>query len=333
MSNPFDYHGVLAPFMKGFLRMKEACGQRVISTKWAFKEFDEFTVSYGLSEPIITRELVEAWRSTRINDCSRTLHGKCSRIAQLARYMNEQGIKSYIMPLPKCENSRGYTPYIFTEQQMANIFQEADKLMRESHRKDDPIISIPCLLRLLYSTGLRITEAISLTNKDVDIHRGFLRVGTWGNTKNGEERLVPIGESLKSCIIKYSHYRNRLPVQDIKNDDHPFFVKLNGEPLSCANAYRWFRKVYSQCGIKFRGDHFGPRVHDLRHTMATHSMAKMIREGMDIYMALPLLSGCLGHQSLSSTEGYVRLCCGEYPDLLEKCSDLNNFIYGKEDFT
>lgn len=66
--------------------------------------------------------------------------------------------------------------------------------------------------------------------------------------------------------------------------------------------------------------------------MATHSMAKMIREGMDIYMALPLLAGCLGHQSLSSTEGYVRLCCGEYPDLLEKCSDLNNFVYGKEDF-
>lgn len=333
MSNPFEYQGVLAPYMKAFIRMKEACGQLIISTKWTFKEFDEFTIEYGLSEPVITRELTEAWRRTRINDCSRTLHGKCSRIAQLARYMNEQGIRSYVMPLPKCENSRGYTPYIFSEQQMAAIFREADGLLRQSHRKDDPIISIPCLIRLLYSTGLRITEAVSLDNKDVDIRRGFLRVGTWGNTKNGEERIVPVNESLKSCLIQYTHYRSMLPARGIEDDNHAFFVKLNGEPLSCANAYNWFRKVYSHCGIEFRGDHYGPRVHDLRHTMATHSLAKMIREGIDVYAALPLLSGCLGHKTLSATEGYVRLSCSEYPDLLDVCTDLNNFIHGKEDVT
>ena len=160
MTDPFNYKGVLSPYMKAIIRMKEACGQTILPTKWTYKEFDEFTIQYGITEPIITKELTDAWASTRLNDCSRTFHGKCSRIAQLAKYMNEHGIKSYIMPLPKCDNDRAFIPYIFTEKQMQDIFNETDLLLRESHRKDDPIISIPCLLRLLYSTGLRITEAV-----------------------------------------------------------------------------------------------------------------------------------------------------------------------------
>lgn len=327
MTNPFDYQGVLAPYMKALIRIKESCGQAVIGTKWTYKEFDEFTIQYGLSEPIITKELIDTWAKLRENDCSRTFYAKCSRLSQLARYMNEHGLKSYIMPLPKYTNDRGFTPYIFTGKQMQAIFQESDRLLRQSHRKDDPIISVPCLIRLLYSTGLRITEAISLRNKDVDLDRNILKVGTWGSTKNGEERLVPICNTLKKNLQKYLHYRSMLPVQDITDDCHSFFIKLDGTALSSANAYLWFRKIYTKCGIAYKGEHFGPRVQDLRHTMATHSLAKMMREGLDIYAALPLLSASLGHKSLSSTEGYVRLTCSEYPELLEQCSSLNNFIY------
>lgn len=331
MTNPFDYRGVLAPYMKGLIRIKESCGLNVISTKWAYKEFDEFTIQYGLSEPVITKNLIGAWAKCRENDCSRTFYGKCSKLSQLAKYMNEHGVKSYIMPLPKCTNDRGFTPYIFTEEQMQAIFQESDRLLRESRRKDDPILSVPCLIRLLYSTGLRITEAISLRNKDVDLDRNVLKVGTWTSTKNGEERLVPICNSLKENLLKYLHYRSMLPVQGITDSDHPFFIKLNGTAVSSPNAYNWFKKVYTKCGIVYKGDRFGPRVQDLRHTMATHSLAKMVREGLDVYTALPLLAACLGHKSLSSTEGYVRLTCNEYPELLEQCSSLNNFIYPEKD--
>lgn len=331
MTSPFTYSGPLAQYMKSYVRMKEACGLTIISTKWTFKEFDDFTITYGLTEPIITKELTDAWLATRINDCSRTLHGKCSRISQLAKYMAEHGVNSYIMPLPKCDNDRSFTPYIFTHKQMEEIFRETNKLLRESHRKDDPIISIPCLIRLLYSTGLRITEAVSLRNVDVDLTNDVLKVGTWGSTKNGEERLVPICSSLKHCLVQYVHYRNMLPVKSVKDPERPFFVKLNGDALSSANAYRWFRKVYQKCGIAYRGEKFGPRVHDLRHTMGTHSLAKMVQCGLDVYTSLPLLAGCLGHKSLEATEGYVRLTCSEYPELQKQCVDLNNFIYGKEE--
>ena len=87
---------------------------------------------------------------------------------------------------------------------MKAIFRESDNLLRESHRIDDPIISIPCLIRLLYSTGLRITEAVSLRNEDVDLELNVIKVGVCQNTKNNEERYVPICQSLRKVLIHSS---------------------------------------------------------------------------------------------------------------------------------
>lgn len=327
MNKPFDYKGVFAPYMDGYIKMKESCGFKILNTKWFFKEFDEYTIKKGLTSADLTRGLIDDWVRTKRNDCDRTLCGKYSHLAQLALYMNEHGVKAYIPPIHKCTNSRGFIPYIFSEQQMLPIFKESDNLLRESHRKDDPIISIPCLIRLLYSTGMRITEALSLRNKDVDLGNNVLKIGVCLDTKNGEERYIPICESLKMNLSQYVKYRNRLGIKDINNPEHIFFVKLNGTEVSAACAYKWFRKVYERCGIPYKGDRFGPRVHDLRHSMATNSMNKMINKGLDVYSALPLLSACLGHKHLTTTEKYIRLTCEYYPDLQKKCASLNDFVY------
>lgn len=331
MNDLFEYKGVFAPYMSGYVQMKESCGFKILNTKWFFKDFDEYTIRIGLTKPTLTKELIDNWVQTRKNDCSRTLYGKYSHLAQLARYMNEQGVMAYITPVPKNSNSRGFVPYIFSDAQMASIFKESDNLLRESHRMDDPIISIPCLIRLLYSTGLRITEAVSLRNEDVDLTLNVIKVGVCKDTKNGEERYVPVCDSLRKVLTQYLDYRKKLKIKGIESPEHAFFVKLDGTPITSANAYRWFRKVYERCGITYQGDRFGPRVHDLRHSMATNSLNKMIRNGWDIYAALPLLSACIGHKSMTSTEGYVRLTGEYYPELLKQCESLNDFIYPQED--
>jgi site-specific recombinase XerD len=327
MDNVFEYRSVLAPYMYGLIAIKESQGFIMLSMKWFFKEFDSFVINYGLEEPVITQKLVEAWRKTNINDCGRTLYGKCSALVQLARYMCERGKNSYIMILPGQVNDRGYTPYIFSEDQMQAIFEESNRLVRESHRMDDPVMAIPCLIRLLYSTGLRITEAISIRNEDVHLDLGYIHVR---ESKNGSERLVPVCDTLKQSLMQYIKYRNMLPLKGLQEREHLFFVKLDGTEVSSPCAYKWFRKVYTKCGIPYKGDGFGPRLHDVRHSMAVHTLAKLVREGMDVYTALPLLSACLGHTQLSSTEHYVRLTNSEYPELLKQCSSLNDFIYPKQ---
>jgi site-specific recombinase XerD len=209
---------------------------------------------------------------------------------------------------------------------MRVIFDESNRLIRESHRMDDPVMAIPCLIRLLYSTGLRITEAVSIRNEDIHLDRNYIHVR---ESKNGSERLVPVCDTLKQSLMQYINFRNKLPLNGLQEREHLFFVKLDGTEVTASCVCKWFRKVYTKCGIPYKGDRFGPRLHDLRHTMAVHAPVKLIREGMDVYEALPLLSTCLGHTRLSSSERYVRLTDCEYPELLKQCSSLNDFIYPK----
>lgn len=88
--------------------------------------------------------------------------------------------------------------------------------------------------------------------------------------------------------------------------------------------------VYQLCSIPYKENRFGTRLHDLRHSMAVHTLAKLIREKMDRYAALPLMSVCLGYAQLASKQHYVRLAYCEYAELLKLCSSLNDFIYPKE---
>jgi integrase/recombinase XerD len=69
--------------------------------------------------------------------------------------------------------------------------------------------------------------------------------------------------------------------------------------------------------IPFTGNRKGPRIHDIRHSFACHSFLKLSDEGMDLYCSWPYLSTYLGHQSLESTEQYIRLTSQMYPELLK----------------
>jgi integrase/recombinase XerD len=73
----------------------------------------------------------------------------------------------------------------------------------------------------------------------------------------------------------------------------------------------------------------GPRVHDLRHTFAVTSLANMAESGIDLYVSLPVLSTYLGHQSLESTNQYVRLTKHIYPHLINDVNLICQDVFPK----
>ena len=139
----------------------------------------------------------------------------------------------------------------------------------------------------------------------------------------------PICESMKEVLETYMRYRDRMPINGISADNSLLFVKSDGTSIRTNCVYQHLRKLFDKCGIPFKGDHHGPRVHDLRHTNAVHALVQMGHNGMDLYTALPILSTSLGHHSLSATEQYVRLTCAMYPEMEEQCSEINAFVYPK----
>lgn len=289
------------------------------------KEFDDFANAEILAEPYITEMFIKKWRATRVADCDRTLYAKYSAWSQLTTLMSRCGCPCFIPRLPK-EPKPDFTPYIFTQEQISAIFAAADEYRLYDIRMGTALISMPALLRLLYSTGMRISEALSIRNDDIHLDEHYIHLR---KTKNGSERIVPLGESMEKVLIEYITYRDRMPVKGIADGKSLLFVKSDGTCIMAGCVYQHLRKLLDKCDIPHKGNHHGPRIHDLRHTNAVHALVQMGHAGMDLYTGLPILSTCLGHHSLSATEQYVRLTCAMYPKLEEQCSEINAFVYPK----
>lgn len=132
MSEQFIYKSVFAPYFKDFLAMKENQVSDIVRIKWMLLEFDKFFVNNNVSDVFITKSMIDAWKCTRIHDKKKTLYDKVSMFRQFCLYLCHIGKECYIPKLPKKEYS-DFTPYVFTREQIQNIFETCDKQRMHSH--------------------------------------------------------------------------------------------------------------------------------------------------------------------------------------------------------
>ena len=84
-----------------------------------------------------------------------------------------------------------------------------------------------------------------------------------------------------------------------------FFLNLRAERLRKSEFNHWFAKLIAQVGLEGAGERVRPRPHDLRHTMAVHTLIDWHRSGEDIDRRMPELSTFLGHADPASTYWYL----------------------------
>lgn len=319
----YNFESIFAPHMKSFLKMKAATGIGTLSYKKILNEFDLFFMANNIKNLSITRSLILKWEKTRENDSRSTLYGKYCILSQFCRYMCHTGYACYIPRLPG-RSFVNFIPYIFTHEQIQLFFSICDSLVMNYRGKECILFSLPALFRLLYSTGLRISETISLRNRDIDFKRQYIVIR---KTKNQQQRLVPLNVSMQEVMQQYKTARDRMPLEDTANPDSFFFISPAGHPLIDKSVYNWFRVILRKCGIPHLGNKMGPRVHDFRHTCAVHSLMKQVRSGIDIYCALPVLSVFLGHRQIRGTEKYIRLTQEMYPEIIKLEQSLTSFVF------
>lgn len=325
MSKQFIYKSVFAPYFNSFLEMKKTMGFGLTKFHWILLEFDKFFIETGAEDLYITREQITEWSNTRINDSKRTLYDKYSVLRQLCFYLCHLGHECYIPQMPKHQWPE-FIPYVFTHEQMGKVFKASDKLILSNNNLNCGLFAIPALLRLLYSSGLRIGEALSIKNEDVDFVRQLIVLK---KTKNQMQRLVPLHPSLFEVLIQYKEARDKMPMQGLSAPKGFFFISTIGKPLNRKSVYPWFRKIIEECSIPHIGNNQGPRIHDIRHTCAVHSLIKLVGDGLDIYCALPILSVFLGHKTIIGTERYVRLTQEMYPEIIKMEQSITSFIFPK----
>ncbi len=306
----------LAPFIKSYVDFKRSLGYKY-SDMYTFSSLDRFLFDQSYESLGLSEEILRQWSQLRPNETDVNRYKRIDTIRNLSIYLNGIGYPSYVPMLPK-RYTTSFKPYIFTDDELMRFFEACDNMeYNPSYQSLHHIC--PALFRLLYGCGLRVSEALSLKREDVNLVDGFIIIH---ETKNGEERKLPLSESLKSVLSQYCNYcRINAYGQDY------FFVKRNGERCSSDTIYRRFRKILYCAKISHSGKGHGPRVHDLRHSFSVHSLANMAEQGLDLYYCLPLLSKYLGHKSLAATDGYVRLTADMYPKLINDVNKICAFVF------
>lgn len=320
MNNRSVSTGVLAPYINDFINMRINLGFKSKSPKYSLLAFDVFAKKKGLECITITQELAEQWCSRRPNEATDTWCHRNGFLRQLCIYLCNLGYESYIPPKIFSKHDT-FIPYIFPEDELQALFNACDSLVLYDKHARSGIMVIPILIRMLAATGIRIGEATNLLNKDVNLDLNYLILR---NCKNGKDRMVPISESLADSCRQYRKYRDLLPP-----NSNFFFVKMNGCRCPSNSFSRWWNALLKIAGIKHRGKIAGPRLQDLRHTFCVRSMARLAKQGNDLYYILPILSTYVGHQSLAATDGYVRMTAEMYPDLLSQTDSICSYLFSE----
>jgi site-specific recombinase XerD len=195
---------------------------------------------------------------------------------------------------------RPYKPYIFTLKELACLLEEAGSW---KNRKRHSFLgwTMETLIHLIYACGLRQGEALRLKIKDIDFDENTLSL--W-KTKFHKERLVPFGARIRQRLIDYLAARAGQYPELVSPEDYVFC-----HSRGCYKGKGWidakFRRILVACGLAKPKGRGYPRLHDLRHSMATHRLYKWYQEGHNILNKLPLLSTYLGHVSIENTQVYI----------------------------
>jgi integrase/recombinase XerD len=235
------------------------------------------------ASPERLKELGEAWMPLQRTSVAR----KSAALRRFFAFLADEGIRpddpSAALPRPA---SGRPLPKILDHKAIESLFQELER------RKDEPrSLRMRALLELLYGSGLRATELVSLPRNAISPDKPFIIL----KGKGGRERLVPISDRARAATASWSATVPK---------DSPWLFPSGRKHLSRVRLYQLLKELAADAGIP--PDRISPHV--LRHAFATH----LLEGGADL-RALQLL---LGHADIATTQIYTHVDSRRLVDLV-----------------
>jgi integrase len=245
----------------------------------------------------ITREIVERWTESMAHLSPNTRINRLCVLRKFCQYLSYFDPRTCLIHRSCSLRRTRPAPYIYTGKELRRIMAAASRLGPPGSFRP---VTVSNLIGLLYTTGLRVGEALSLTLGDVDLKQRVVEVR---QGKFSKSRYVPLSPSATTQLARYLLLRLKAGFSTASTA--PVFPGRQGGRYWESTFATAFLQVLRSIGLRGPKGQRGPRIHDLRHSFAVNRLLAWYRQRASLAAKLPLLSTYMGHSTISGTEVYL----------------------------
>jgi len=300
-----EFNSFLSPQIKSFIAYRKASDNWNDVYEWILHRFDDYCSSRYPDSTALSQEMVDNWCKQRNTEINNTCITRNHAVVGLIKYLSARGKTDVNLPILPQSEHQTYIPHAFTEQEINDFFNACDNIScnNDSPQKYARKITLPVLFRLLYSSGIRTTEARLLRREDVDLQNGVLDIQF---SKGYDQHYVVLHESTTDLLRRYD-----TAIGKVYPNRKYFFPAHNG----AYQSRHWLTWNFRQIWGKVSTARAVP--YDFRHNYAIKNINKWINTGFDFDDKLLYLSKSMGHRDIESTKYYYSLVPG-LADILEE---------------
>ena len=308
MKTTYEWKSGIAEVAQNYISLKRQTGMKFEEQERYLRHFDTFYYVNGFEGVGLTKEMVQNFIYDK-NVRTVSHYNKEVIMRDFALYLKDRGCNAYVTvintKLPRCK----FIPHILTDDEIRCLFTAIDnypQAVRSYRNVVDPV-----MFRFLYSTGVRISEALGIVLNDVNTDSGTVTIRA---AKNMKDRLIPMADSLSKRIFAFMDEFHRF-----SNGRTWLFPGCHGGAIGQmdkSTAYNHFRDYLLMADIPHTS--VGPRVHSFRHGFAVKCLKNWVLAGNDLTSMLPYLSAYMGHSDFRGTQYYLRLTSDLYPEVVRR---------------
>lgn len=258
--------------------------------------FDRYCALHYPGQPLC-QEMVDEWCRKRETETNTSCFTRTGGIRSFIRYLWERGLTTVEPALPPKPEGRTYIPHAFTDGELCRFFNECDRIvpLRPELKYKMKKITCPVFFRLLYSSGIRTTEARYLKREDVDLEHGVLNIR---KSKGYDQHYVALHKSMTELLKQYDK-----AAESIRPDRTYFFETPNGKYYS----RQWVTQAFQCLWEKANGKQDKAVAYDLRHNYAATNINRWADDTFEFDQKLHYLSKSMGHRGIESTLYYYSI--------------------------
>jgi integrase len=300
--------------IKLFLNYKTVSGGMNRVYIQTLRRFENFCYENYADQKELTQEMIDSWCQKRSSELNGSRNTRIKVVRAFIKFLNQRGLSCIELPVLLKSEKCKYIPHSFTEEELKAFFFECDHICKDGRRFSNyKNLVVPVLFRLLYSSGIRTTEARLLKREDVDFENGILKIR---KGKGSDKHYVALHSSTVDMLKKYDFAMDKL-----KKNRTYFFEKSNGSFFDTS----WLSRCFRECW--YRANKTSAVPYDLRHNYATTNINSWETDSFEFNDKLFFLSKSMGHKKLVSTLYYYSIVPRLSETIKDKTeSDLNEII-------